>query len=113
MPSARGSILPRRTVKLPVQKNPDLRVIELVKANRARRGEKIHVVWTDGRFITTTPGVTENLTNAIEADKIFLQVLEKLEKQGMRVSPNRSSTYAPTIMAKQPGSKGIGKQALE
>jgi hypothetical protein len=29
------------------------------------------------------------------------------------VSPYRSPSYAPSIFAKQPGSKGIGKAALE
>src|SRR5262249_36870070 len=31
--------------------NPDLRVIELAKSNRARRGEKIHMAWEYGRFV--------------------------------------------------------------
>jgi RecA-family ATPase len=93
--------------------NPDLKVIELAKANRAARGQKIHVMWTDGRFIATSPGSVENLTNATEAEAVFLHLLAKLDKQGRRVSPNPSSTYAPKVLAKEPGNRGIGKAALE
>jgi len=35
----------------------DLRVLELSKSNRARRGAQIHVTWFDGRFITIDPGM--------------------------------------------------------
>ena len=93
--------------------NPDLRVIELAKANRSRRGEKIHVFWNEGRFDVVTPSVAEILTNNAEAEELFLQLLSKLCKQGMHVSPHRSVSYAPAVMAKMPGSKGIGKVALE
>jgi RecA-family ATPase len=93
--------------------NPDWRMIELVKSNRARRGEKIHVMWTEGRFVEVTPGAIPNLTYEKEAEELFLQLLAKLDKQGIHVSPYRSNSYAPTMLAKQPSSKGIGKAALE
>jgi hypothetical protein len=80
--------------------NPDLRVIELAKSNRARRGEKVHLMWNEGRFITVTPGAVENLTNEAEAQRLFLELLSKVNKQGMNVSPNRSNNYAPVVLAK-------------
>jgi RecA-family ATPase len=91
----------------------DLRVLELAKSNRARRGEKINLVWFDGCFTTVAPGAAENLTNEAEADRIFLAALEKVTRQGMNVSPHPSSTYAPTVLAKMPMTKGTGKTALE
>jgi RecA-family ATPase len=93
--------------------NPDLRMIELAKSNRARRGEKIYVVWTDGRFVEASEATFVNLKNEADNDELFLQLLSKRTKQGMHVSSNRSSTYAPTAMAKMPASKGVGKAALE
>jgi RecA-family ATPase len=93
--------------------NPDLRVIELAKSNRARRGEKIHVMWVDGRFVTVAPGAIENLTNAAEADRLFLELLSTAIERGMNVSPNRSVNYAPVVLARMPAAKGIGKAALE
>jgi RecA-family ATPase len=93
--------------------NPDLRVIELAKSNRARRGEKVHLMWNEGRFITVTPGAVENLTSEAEAQRLFLELLSKVNKQGMNVSPNRSNNYAPVVLAKMFAAKGIGKSVLE
>jgi RecA-family ATPase len=91
----------------------DMRVLELAKSNRARRGEKIHLVWFDGCFTTVAPGAAENLTNAAEADRIFLAALEKMTSQGVNLSTSPSSTYAPTVLAKMPMGKRIGKAALD
>jgi RecA-family ATPase len=93
--------------------DPDLRVIELAKSNRARRGEKIHMIWTDGRFILASAGSVGNSKNETEAEAVFLQLLSKATKQGMHVSLYPSNSYAPTKLAKLPGSNGIGKAALE
>jgi RecA-family ATPase len=93
--------------------NPDLRMIELAKSNRARRGEKIDVIWTEGRFVVVTPGDVKNTRNEAEAEELFLELLAKLDKQGMNVSPYRSNCYAPAVLAKQSSSKGIGKVALD
>jgi RecA-family ATPase len=91
--------------------NPDLRMIELAKSNRARRGEKIYVVWTDGRFVEASAAAVVNSKNEAANEELFLQLLSKRAKQGMYVSSNRSSTYAPTAMAKVPASNGVA--ALE
>ena len=93
--------------------DPDMRVIELAKSNRARRGEKIHMIWTDGRFVLASAAAIKNSKNEAEAEELFLQLLSKLDRQGMHVSVFRSPSYAPTILAKQPSSNGIGKASLE
>jgi hypothetical protein len=71
------------------------------------------MIWMDGRFVPHAPGSSVNLKNEAESEELFLQLLSKVTKQGMHVSPYRSSSYAPTVLAKQPGGKGIGKAALE
>jgi RecA-family ATPase len=93
--------------------NSDMRVIELAKSNRARRGEKIHMIWLDGSFVVTSAEIPVNLKIETEADERFLECLSKTTKQGINVSPHRSSSYAPTVFAKMPASRGIGKAALE
>src|SRR5262249_36329793 len=93
--------------------NLDLRVLELAKSNRARRGEKIYLLWLDGRFIPVTPGAFEKSTNDAEADRLFMKLLATVNKQGMNISPNQSSNYGPTVLARLPAAKGIGKVALE
>jgi RecA-family ATPase len=93
--------------------DPDMRTMELAKTNRARRGEKIDMVWMDGRFVLSSARSVNNSKNEIQAEEVFLQLLAKSAKQGIHVSPYRSSCYAPTFLAKMPGSNGIGKVALE
>jgi AAA domain/Primase C terminal 1 (PriCT-1)/RepB DNA-primase from phage plasmid len=47
--------------------DPDMRVIELAKSNRARRGEQVHMVWMEGRFVLASAGSVKNLKNETEA----------------------------------------------
>jgi RecA-family ATPase len=93
--------------------NPDGRLLELAKSNRARSGEKIHLVWYEGLFHAVSPEVAGRPPNTAETEEVFLQLLSKLSKQGVHVSPKPSVCYAPKVMAKLPGSKGIGKAALD
>ena len=93
--------------------NLDLRVIELAKSNRARRGEKIHMIWTDGRFVVTSGERPINSKIEMDADERFLECLAKTTKQRITVSPYRSPSYAPAIFAKMPASRDTGKAALE
>jgi RecA-family ATPase len=93
--------------------NPDLRVLELAKSNRARRGEKVHMLWHDGLFVQIRPGTRTNSANDLYEEEIFLQLLRKFNGEGQRVSSSRSSTYAPTQFAKRPKGRELGKEALE
>ena len=93
--------------------HPDLRVIELAKSNRARRGEKILVMWIDGRFVPASAEARRNLENEAGAEELFLQLLSKATRQGMNVSPYRSCSHAPAVLCKLSGNQGIGKAALE
>jgi RecA-family ATPase len=92
--------------------NPDLRVLELAKANRTRRGEKIHLMWMDGHFVVLSAARAESLATETEADEVFLRELGKLNRQDLSVGPSPSINYAPTIIAAQSGSKGVSKKAL-
>jgi hypothetical protein len=91
----------------------DMRVLELAKSNRARRGEQVHLIWDDGRFIKVAPGTVKNHAANAEAEQVFLQLLAKRNKQNRHVSPNRSRSYAPTEFAKDPRGREVGKARLE
>lgn len=93
--------------------DPDTRILELAKSNRARRGEQIQLFWFDGRFVVTSPGASGNSKNDSEADELFLHLLSKANGQGLNLSPHHSPSFAPTNLAKMPGARGIGKAALE
>jgi RecA-family ATPase len=101
---------PREEGQLP---NLDLRIIELAKSNRARRGEKIYLLWSEGRFIVTSPGAAQNASNETEVEEVFLSLLSRLSRQGVHVSAHRSPSYAPTVFAKQSRGRDFGKAALE
>jgi RecA-family ATPase len=93
--------------------DPDMRVIELAKSNRARRGEKICAIWEAGRFVVAAPGATRNVEIETATDELFLLLLSKAASRGQDLSPSRSPSYAPTVLARWPGSKGTSKAALE
>jgi hypothetical protein len=93
--------------------DPDTRLLELAKSNRARRGEQIQLLWLDGRFVVTQPGTGGNAKNDAEADELFLHLLSRASTQGVRLSLHRSPSFAPVHLAKMSGAKGIGKAPLE
>jgi RecA-family ATPase len=99
--------------------DPDLRILTLAKANRARRGAQIEVRWDDGRFVlnggaTASPdGLSASRLAAATDDELFLALLTKLTAQGRPVSPNRSPSYAPTVFAKHPDAGGVSKARFE
>jgi RecA-family ATPase len=93
--------------------DPDLRMLELSKSNRARAGEQIYVRWFAGIFVKVAPGTTSNPTFDAHAEQVFLRLLDKLAAQNRHISNSRSSTFAPTEFAKLPGGKELGKTVLE
>ena len=93
--------------------DPDLRVLELAKSNRARRGEKIHMRWSEGRFERTRPGLPGNPVNDRNAEEVFLQLLRKFDSEGHHVSNSKGPTFAPTQFVKRKEGRDIGKTALD
>lgn len=93
----------------------DGRVLTTMKANYGKKGDALPLRWEAGVFVpndgtTFNPGL--GILNK-RNDGIFVALLAKLNAQGQACSPNRSSTYAPTVMARHPDAAGIGKSALE
>jgi RecA-family ATPase len=90
----------------------DLRQLELVKSNRARKGQKIMLRWIDGVFVKETPMAASDSIARGEARRVFLDLLRELNRQGRPVSASPCSTYAPAVLSREPGAGGITKNAL-
>jgi RecA-family ATPase len=91
----------------------DVKVLELAKSNRARRGEKIRMTWFDGRFVPLAPGASANPAADKHDQEVFLELLKKLNSEGIRVVPERGKAYAPAVMKNRAGGKDIGNARLE
>ena len=93
----------------------DARVLKTVKSNYGKKGGEIHLEWRDGVFVThdpSEPTIADGLI-ASHDDKKFLAILSKLNRNGMRPSPNRSPSYAPKLILRHPDGKGTKAHAME
>lgn len=91
-----------------------VRKLSVEKSNYAVAGDELSLRWKDGVYVLDggeDPAIG-NLLNG-NAEGVYLRLLTKLCEQGQDLSPNRSSTYAPTVMARHPDAKGHNKKALE
>jgi RecA-family ATPase len=88
----------------------DARMLRSMKSNYGPSGMEILCYWQHGVFITQVCGGVANEKEQ-NADRIFLEMLEEYEAQGRSVSPSPSSSYAPTVFARDKRSM-IGKKAL-
>jgi RecA-family ATPase len=95
--------------------DPDLRVLELPKNNRAQAGTQVFLRWKEGRFVVENRDAQsiDNLMQAVKAEEIFIKLLRQHNDQGQKVSPNPSQTYAPALFSKHPNAEGISKTAFE
>jgi RecA-family ATPase len=92
------------------------RVLSRKKANYAEPDGTISLRWCagvfeiDGEAITgATPGMTGGIVRR-KAERVFLELLDKLETEGRYVSENtHSPNYAPKVFASRPERDGIRK----
>lgn len=89
----------------------DLRTLELAKANRARRGQKLQVRWQDGMYVLDgAGGSTDGVRRVRERaeEQVFLDLLDGFVDP---LSPHPcASNYAPKLFAETPNGKSIGKK---
>ena len=90
------------------------RTLKTVKANYGTTGNEIKLQWQSGAFILDDgkPSIGSALVQA-RHERIFVEVLEKMTDQGRDLSPSPSVSYAPKLIAADPGAKGISKKDLE
>ena len=96
--------------------DPDLRVLEVVKANYGPVGETIMLRWDNGLFLPVAGQSTlEKLAREQKVDNLFLMLLDRLTKQGRPVSDKaKANAYAPGAFAREPEAKAdnVTKQEL-
>lgn len=102
-----------------IEGDPDARVLRNPKANQGQAGGRVPFRWYRGTFVTDeeVPDSYRNqLSESAEAasdNATFLRCLAERTRQRRAVSERRSATFAPTVFAAMPESKGIGKARLE
>lgn len=92
----------------------DARELEVKKANRGPKGEKIPLRWVDGAFVVegaATPIERQAADAAV--DDLFLRLLDKRNAQGRGVGPKPGRNYAPAELAKDPEAGGVKAKAFE
>jgi RecA-family ATPase len=96
-----------------VDKDPDARVLKVVKANYGRTGDSIAMRWDDGVYaLDNGPDpVVENVVNG-KTDGLFLELLAMFNEQDQNVSTKTGANYAPAKMALHPKAKGFTKRQL-
>jgi RecA-family ATPase len=85
--------------------DPDARLLTRKKSNTARRDETIELRWQhDGVFIRTGPPTgTLGSIERRNREAVFLDLLDKVNAEGQRVSSNtRSGNYAARLFAQRP-----------
>lgn len=90
----------------------DLRVLTTKKANYGRGGSERVLRWVDGTFVAEGLTGGQDARRHADAERIFLDLLSELERQGRDVSPSYSRSYAPKVFATMPVAKGLSKEAL-
>ena len=105
----------RATAEDDSEPDPDLRILELAKANRGRVGQKIFMRWHEGAFVLDGMGEDglQKLNRDLKIEQTFLELLDLYRTQDRHVSPSPSRTYAPTMFSKDPAANGIGPKAFE
>jgi RecA-family ATPase len=91
--------------------DPDARVLTNKKSNYGKTGAEIKLRWEDGVFVLDDgkmPAVAGLMHG--RHDEVFVSLLSKLNRQGQRLSPNPSQTYAAKVMAAHAEGKGISNR---
>ena len=96
-------------------RDPAARRLRVMKANYGLTGEEFGLRWENGVFVA---GPTANcpLVAKVEAehvDRIFVDLLRKLTRQGQYLGSALARNYAPSVMAAHPDAAGVTKARFE
>jgi RecA-family ATPase len=102
--------LRRATTEKDEEPDPELRVLEVMKANYGPVGEMVTVRWNDGLFLPVTRATSlEKLAAGQKAEQLFLTLLDTFTRQGRNTCEKPSApTYAPTLFAKESEAREAG-----
>jgi RecA-family ATPase len=90
--------------------DPDLRTLEVMKANYGPAGETITVRWKSGLFLPeASPSSLDAIAREKKADELFVSLLTRLNERGEHISPKHNAhMFAPTVLAREPEAKAAG-----
>lgn len=98
-----------------IEADTTLRQLETKKANYGPTGEKVLLRWQSGVFVvdeTLSASWIDKKQAVTHAEAQFMELLGQYTAQGRHVSAHPSISYAPAVFAKDPGAKGIRKNAF-
>ena len=95
------------------KRDPDLRVLTVMKANYGRAGEEIRLRWCNGLWVPegAIPGHGQQ-ERAREAEHVFLDLIDRYTAQGRPVSSSPGRNYAPALFANEEHSGMLDKRSL-
>ena len=90
--------------------DPNLRVLEIMKANYGPVGETITLRWQNGLFLPTgTMGTLDKMAAEKKIDDVFLTLLNRFNREGRNVSHKPSAHgYAPTLFRREDEAPCLG-----
>ena len=88
--------------------DPDMRILEVMKANYGPVGETVMLRWKNGLFLPDAgAGTLDKLAASRKATTCSSNLLDRLTRQGRNVSDQpTANTYAPSRFSTEPEGKG-------
>lgn len=91
----------------------ELRKLEFLKNNYGPSGTAVVLRWRDGIFAPEpVAGSLEAMITAAKVDDVFMTLLRRFTIEGRTVSHKPSTSYAPTVFAKEDEAKAAGIKRL-
>jgi RecA-family ATPase len=91
----------------------DVRALTVTKNNYGPAGEVVQCRWQNGVFVPVGAGnPLERTAAAAAVDDAFLRCVEAVTVQKRAASPNKGSTYAPSVFERMPEAAGSNRKAL-
>jgi KaiC/GvpD/RAD55 family RecA-like ATPase len=93
--------------------DPDLRMVELMKVNRTRKGQKMWMRFKDGIFEPEARASLPAFESQLACENQLLKLVRAINESGREVSPHLGRNYMPSMAAKHPESRGYKARDYE
>ncbi|MCZ8081104.1 MAG: AAA family ATPase [Rhodobacteraceae bacterium] len=90
-------------------KDPNARILEVVKSNYGPVGASLPLLYRDGAFFCDGDGDARNILAAnAKQDRVFMKLLHICNENGRRVNPYAGNNYAPKVFGAHPDGTRLG-----